>query len=98
MIWRKKNCVHNFSVKLQVLESDGLDRTRSLAREHCDLALNAIESLTESKYKWALASLTDSVINRLKWWDLYNMYYENYENVVAQKNNEQKYILKELPT
>ena len=26
------------------------------------------------------------------------MYYENYENVVAQKNNEQKYILKELPT
>jgi len=49
-----------------VLESDGLDRTRSLAREHCDLALNAIESLTESKYKWALASLTDSVINRLK--------------------------------
>ena len=85
-------------MKLQVLESDGLDRTRSLAREHCDLALNAIESLTESKYKWALASLTDSVINRLKWWDLYNMYYENYENVVAQKNNEQKYILKELPT
>lgn len=49
-----------------VLESDGLDQTRSLAREHCDLALNAIESLTESKYKWALASLTDSVINRLK--------------------------------
>lgn len=86
-------------MKLQVLESDGLDRTRSLAREHCDLALNAIESLTESKYKWALASLTDSVINRLKWWDLYYyVYYENYESVVAQKNNEQNNILKELPT
>ena len=49
-----------------VLESDGLDRTRSLAREHCDLALNSIEILTESKYKWALASLTDYAINRLK--------------------------------
>jgi len=49
-----------------VLQSDGLDRTRILAREHCDSALSAIEYLTDSKYKWALASLTDSVINRLK--------------------------------
>ena len=50
----------------QVLQSDGLDRTRILAREHCDSALSAIEYLADSKYKWALASLTDSVINRLK--------------------------------
>jgi len=49
-----------------VLQSDGLDRTRILAREHCDSALSAIEYLTDSKYKWALASLTDSVLNRLK--------------------------------
>jgi len=49
-----------------VLQSDGLDRTRILAREHCDSALSAIEYLADSKYKWALASLTDSVINRLK--------------------------------
>jgi len=49
-----------------VLQSDGLDRTRILAREHCDSALSAIEYLTDSKYKWALASLTDTVINRLK--------------------------------
>jgi len=49
-----------------VLQSDGLDRTRSLAREHCDSALSAIDFLADSKYKWALASLTDTVINRLK--------------------------------
>ena len=52
---------------LQVLQSDGLDRTRELAREHCDSALSAIEPLTDSKYKWALASLTDYCLNRLKW-------------------------------
>ena len=55
-----------FFFVFQVLQSDGLDRTRILAREHCDSALSAIEYLTDSKYKWALASLTDSVINRLK--------------------------------
>jgi len=49
-----------------VLQSDGLDRTRELAREHCDSALSAIEPLTDSKYKWALASLTDYCLNRLK--------------------------------
>jgi len=49
-----------------VLQSDGLDRTRIMAREHCDSALSAIESLTDSKYKWALASMTDFCINRLK--------------------------------
>lgn len=49
-----------------VIDSDGLEKTRSLAREHCDLALNSIEMLTESKYKWALASLTTTVLNRMK--------------------------------
>ena len=47
----------------QVLKSDGLDRTRELAREHCDSALSAIEPLTDSKYKWALESLTDNCLN-----------------------------------
>ena len=51
---------------IQVLQSDGLDRTRQWAIEYCEHALKSIEPLTESKYKWALASLTDSVINRLK--------------------------------
>ena len=52
--------------KLQVLQSDGLDPTRQWAFEYCEQALKSIEPLTESKYKWALASLTDGVINRLK--------------------------------
>ena len=50
----------------QVLNSDGVEKTRSLARQYCDLALAAIEPVTESKYKWALATLTESVINRMK--------------------------------
>merc|ERR1712241_1539017 len=49
-----------------VIDSDGLDKTRNLASEHCDIALNSIETLTESKYKWALASLTTNVLNRMK--------------------------------
>ena len=55
-----------FFNSFQVIDSDGLEKTRSLAREHCDLALNSIEMLTESKYKWALASLTTTVLNRMK--------------------------------
>ena len=57
---------NKYHLSLQVLQSDGLDRTRELAREHCDSALSAIEPLTDSKYKWALASLTDYCLNRLK--------------------------------
>ena len=50
----------------QVIDSDGLEKTRSLACDHCDIALNSIETLTESKYKWALASLTSNVLDRMK--------------------------------
>lgn len=49
-----------------VLDSDGLQQTRALARQHCDAGLAAIVGLTDSKYKAALADITDSVINRLK--------------------------------
>lgn len=48
------------------LNSDGLDRTRSLARTHCEKALESIEPLAHSKYKLALASLTETVLTRMK--------------------------------
>ena len=49
-----------------VLNSDGLEKTRSLARTHCEKALEAIEPISSSKYKSALSSLTDTVLTRMK--------------------------------
>jgi decaprenyl-diphosphate synthase subunit 1 len=49
-----------------VLKSDGLDKTRALARTHCEKALLSIEPLASSRYKLALSQLTDTVLTRLK--------------------------------
>lgn len=49
-----------------VLKSDGLERTRGLARSHCEKALEAIGPISDSKYKNALATMTETVITRMK--------------------------------
>jgi len=49
-----------------VLNSNGLDETRELARSHCDKAVKSLEHLTESKYKDGLIALCEQVLHRLK--------------------------------
>jgi decaprenyl-diphosphate synthase subunit 1 len=49
-----------------VLSSDGLERTRSLARNHCEKALESIGPIADSKFKSALATMTDTVLTRMK--------------------------------
>lgn len=49
-----------------VLDSDGLEETRALAKNHCQKAVKSLESLTDSEYKSGMINLCDNVINRLK--------------------------------
>jgi len=49
-----------------VLDSDGLDETRALAKTHCQKAVKALENLKDSEYKTGMINLCDQVINRLK--------------------------------
>jgi len=49
-----------------VLESEGLEKTRELARRHCKLAEESLQNLSESPYKTALVGLCDRVLNRVK--------------------------------
>lgn len=49
-----------------VLKSGGLDKTRELARKHCDAAVLALRGLEDSRFKVALIGLADQVINRIK--------------------------------
>ena len=48
-----------------VLESGGLEKTRSLAKKHCDDAISSLENIRDSKYKGALVGLCDTVLHRL---------------------------------
>ena len=48
-----------------VLESGGLEKTRGLAKKHCDEAISALDGITDSKYKAALVGLCDKVLHRL---------------------------------
>ena len=48
-----------------VLESGGLEKTRGLAKKHCDEAISALDGITDSKYKSALVGLCDKVLHRL---------------------------------
>ena len=54
---------HAFSL---VRRSDGLLRTRELAKEHCAEAVAALEPLADSEHKFALVTLTDRVLDRKK--------------------------------
>merc|ERR1712156_853629 len=47
-----------------VLESGGLDKTKSLAMKHCNDAITALDIIRDSKYKAALIGLCDKVLNR----------------------------------
>merc|ERR1712083_458321 len=48
-----------------VIESGGLDRTRALAKQHCEDAIAALDIIANSNYKYALVGLCDKVLNRL---------------------------------
>ena len=48
-----------------VIESGGLDRTRALAKQHCEDAIAALDIIANSNYKFALVGLCDKVLNRL---------------------------------
>merc|ERR1711936_331606 len=48
-----------------VVESGGLEKTKSLARKHCNDAITALDIIRDSKYKGALVGLCDKVLNRL---------------------------------
>lgn len=49
-----------------VLSSDGLDKTRELARSHCKEAIQALDIIHQSEYRAALIGLCDQVLHRLK--------------------------------
>jgi geranylgeranyl pyrophosphate synthase len=49
-----------------VRESDGLERTRELAAEHCTHAIESLKHIRDSKYKSALLSLSAKVLTREK--------------------------------
>ena len=49
-----------------VQKSGGLERTKDLARKHCEAATLALGSFTHSQYKTALIDLCDKVLNRMK--------------------------------
>merc|ERR1712107_234609 len=48
------------------VKSGGLDETRKLARDHCDLAVSSLDTIKDSIYKAALVNLCESVLNRIK--------------------------------
>lgn len=47
-----------------VNKSDGIERARALAKEHCDLAVELVSKLPESKERDALMSLPKKVLSR----------------------------------
>ncbi len=47
-----------------VARSDGLEKARLMAEGHCEVALEAVDGLKESAYKWALIEITNRVLNR----------------------------------
>jgi len=47
-----------------VQDSNGIERTKSLAQIYCDKALRNLEELPESEYKTGLAIICDLVLNR----------------------------------
>lgn len=48
-----------------VLQSNGLQQTRDLARNHCHAAVESLQDLKDSPFKAALVGLCDKVLNRL---------------------------------
>ena len=48
-----------------VLESGGLEETKSLARQYCGDATAALDHIRDSSYRSALVGLCDKVLNRL---------------------------------
>jgi len=48
-----------------VIESGGIEDTKALARKYCQDATSALDLIQDSKYKNALVSLCDKVLNRL---------------------------------
>lgn len=49
-----------------VQKSGGLERTKDLARKHCEAATSALGSFSHSQYRAALVDLCDTVLNRMK--------------------------------
>lgn len=49
-----------------VHKSEGLERTRCLARRHCLDAIQLANELTESPYQKGLIVVNDFVLNRMK--------------------------------
>ena len=46
--------------------SGGLQRTRELALKHSREAVDAIEGIRDSEYKWALVDISQKVLERKK--------------------------------
>jgi decaprenyl-diphosphate synthase subunit 1 len=49
-----------------IVQSDGLQRTKELAQQYCDQAINQLQQLTVSPYQQALVTLTHHVLHRMK--------------------------------
>jgi decaprenyl-diphosphate synthase subunit 1 len=49
-----------------VLRSDGLQRTKDLARQYCNDAVTQIAQLTPSPYQQALVTLAHQLLHRMK--------------------------------
>ena len=49
-----------------VFESDGIERTKQLARVHAELAMEAVLTLDRSVYRDALINLAYKIVSRTK--------------------------------
>lgn len=49
-----------------VHRSDGLQRTKELASQYCDVAVNQLAQLSPSSYQQVLYTLTHELLNRMK--------------------------------
>jgi geranylgeranyl pyrophosphate synthase len=50
----------------RVLQSDGLQQTKELARRYCHEAVSQLALLAPSPYQQALVTLTDQILHRMK--------------------------------
>lgn len=49
-----------------VLQSDGLQRTKELASQYCNDAVNQLSKLSSSPYQQALVTLAHQILHRMK--------------------------------
>ena len=67
MIARRFSCPGDVTTAFDcVMRSGGLEQTRELARNHCQMAVESLDKIRQSEYRSALVALCHLVLNRIK--------------------------------